>query len=150
MSTPNSRNSGDLVAQPKIVDVSYKINCVSHISAVTSTYYVDVKLFLHWTDKNFIGRKKNDTVDIRTEGSWNPDIIITNEHQLVSVIEHKEVKVTNSNTGEIKSSVQFRGTLFINVSFFLSILVYVSYFQYFVLFRIWTYRFSHLTAKTFK
>jgi hypothetical protein len=100
---------------PKYVDVSYKINCVSHIDSVTSTYYVDVKLFYHWIDPNFIGRKKNETVDIKTEGSWNPDIIVTNEHELVSVEDHREVKVNNPTTGEIKSSTQYRGTLFINV-----------------------------------
>lgn len=101
----------------KYVDVSYKINCISHIDAVTSTYYVDVKLFFHWVDPNFIGRKKNETVDIKTEGSWNPDIIVTNEHELTSVEAHREVKVNNPATGEIKSSIQYRGTLFINVRF---------------------------------
>lgn len=102
--------------EPKIVEVSYKINCLSHIDAVTSTYYVDVKLFYHWTDPNFIGRKKNELVDIKTEGSWNPDIIVTNEHELNVVEDHREIKVNNPKTGEIKSSIQYRGTLFISVS----------------------------------
>ena len=104
--------------EPENVDISYKINCISHIDALTSTYYIDVKLFMHWKDKNFIGRKKNESVNIETEGSWNPDIIITNEHELVNVAEHREIKVTNSATGEIKSSIQYRGTLFINVRAF--------------------------------
>jgi hypothetical protein len=98
------------------VDVSYKINCISHIDSVTSTYYVDVKLFLHWIDPNFIGRKKNQTIDIKAEGSWNPDIIVTNEHELSSVEAHREVKVNDPVKGEVKSSIQYRGTLFINVS----------------------------------
>jgi hypothetical protein len=102
---------------PKYVDVSYKINCISHIDSVTSTYYIDVKLFFHWVDPNFIGRKKNESVDIKTEGSWNPDIIVTNEHELASIEEHREVKVNNPTIGEIKSSIQYRGTLFINVRF---------------------------------
>lgn len=102
---------------PKYVDVSYKINCISHIDSVTSTYYIDVKLFFHWVDPNFIGRKKNESVDVKTEGSWNPDIIVTNEHELASIEEHREVKVNNPTIGEIKSSTQYRGTLFINVRF---------------------------------
>lgn len=101
---------------PRKVEVSYKINCISHIDSVTSTFYVDLKLFYHWTDPNFIGRKKNEQVDIKKEGSWNPDIIISNEHQLTSIEAHREVRVNNSKTGEIKSSVQYRGTLFINAS----------------------------------
>jgi hypothetical protein len=102
--------------EPQVVDVSYKINCISHIDVVTSTYYIDVKLFLHWKDKNFIGRKQNERVDIKTEGSWNPEIIITNEHELKSVADHHEVKVTDPATGEIKYSTQYRGTLFVTVS----------------------------------
>lgn len=101
---------------PRFVDVSYKINCISHIDSVTSTYYVDVKLFFHWIDPKFIGRKKNESVDIKTEGAWNPDIVVSNEHQLTSVDNHRDIKVNNSATGELKSSVQYRGTLFINVS----------------------------------
>jgi hypothetical protein len=101
---------------PRIVDVSYKINCVSHIEEVTSTYYIDMKLFYHWTDKNFIGKPKGEVVDLK-EGSWNPEITVTNEHKLERVLDRdqNEVKVTNSKTGEIKYSVHFRGTLFINV-----------------------------------
>eukprot|EP01032_Pedospumella_encystans_P024128 gene24128-27298_t len=99
---------------PRFVDVSYKINCISHIDSVTSTYYIDVKLFFHWIDPKFIGRKKNESVDIKTEGAWNPDIVVTNEHQLTSVDQHRDIKVNNSATGELKSSNQYRGTLFIN------------------------------------
>jgi hypothetical protein len=101
---------------PRAVDVSYKINCISHIDSVTSTYYIDVKLFHHWIDPKFIGRKKNESIDIKAEGAWNPDIVVTNEHELTSLETHREVKVNNSTTGEIKSSIQYRGTLFINVS----------------------------------
>lgn len=100
---------------PRFVDVSYKINCISHIDSVTSTFYVDVKLFYHWKDPKFIGKKKNESVDLKAEGAWNPDIIVTNEHELVSVDEHRDVKIINSATGEVKSSTQYRGTLFINV-----------------------------------
>jgi len=108
---------------PRFVDVSYKINCISHIDSVTSTYYVDVKLFFHWIDPKFIGRKKNESVDIKTEGAWNPDIVVTNEHQLTSVDQHRDIKVNNSATGELKSSNQYRGTLFINVR---AVFVYIS------------------------
>lgn len=101
---------------PRAVDVSYKINCISHIDSVTSTYYVDVKLFFHWTDPKFIGRKKNESIDLKAEGAWNPDVIVTNEHQLTSIDAHRDIKVNNSVIGELKSSVQYRGTLFINVS----------------------------------
>lgn len=104
---------------PKVVEVSYKINCLSHIDSVTSTYYCDVKLFYHWKDPNFIGRKKNELVDIKTEGSWNPDIIVTNEHELSIIEDHREIKVNDPQTGEIKSSIQYRGTLFINVRIFI-------------------------------
>jgi hypothetical protein len=131
------------------VDVSYKINCISHIDSVTSTYYVDVKLFFHWIDPNFIGRKKNETIDIKAEGSWNPDIIVTNEHELSSVEAHREVKVNDPVKGEVKSSIQYRGTLFINVSItVLYLLVSTVKLQHSC--RIWTLQPSRSTAKTSK
>lgn len=104
---------------PKTVDVSYKINCISHIDAVTSTCYIDFKLFLHWTDLKFVGRSKTELIDLKAEGAFNPDIIVSNEHELLNSEEHREVKVTNPITGEIKSTARYRGTLFINVRKFI-------------------------------
>lgn len=101
--------------EPRYVDVSYKINCISHIDSVTSTYHIDMKLFYHWTDPRFIGRKKNESVDMKAEGAWNPDIVVTNEHELITTDAHRDIKVNNPKTGEVKQSIQYRGTLFINV-----------------------------------
>lgn len=96
---------------PRVVEISYGINCVSNISAATSTYEIDVNLYFHWIEPLAIGRNKKKTLDLEAEGLFDPDIRISNEHELE--ILNQSVKLVNSQTGEIKCSLHCRGSLFI-------------------------------------
>ena len=95
---------------PRKVYVAYKVNCISDISAIMSTFSIDIKLFYYWEDPKFIDCKKNSDVDLSEKGCFNPDIVITNGHDLKE--ESRTVKVNKPKTGEIKCSVHYVGTVF--------------------------------------
>ena len=82
-----------------LIEVAYKINCISNIDSIKSTFEVDIKIFVYvkpysfycisntneynmsaftysyWKDKKLIGRKKGSAVHLETEeGLFNPDI----------------------------------------------------------------------------
>lgn len=97
--------------EPVKVYVSYKVNCVSDISAILSTFEVDIKIFYYWVDAKLIGKKKNSDVDFSEDKTlFNPDVVITNEHNLEE--RSRTVKVNNPKTGEVKCSLQYNGTVF--------------------------------------
>lgn len=95
----------------KKVEVAYKINCISNIDSITSTFEVDIKIFLYWKDPKLIGKKKGTVVDISSDGLFNPDIRITNEHAIVE--DSNEVKMLDSSTGSVKQSIEAKGTCFL-------------------------------------
>lgn len=98
--------------EQKKVFVAYKINCLSDISAVMCTFYTDMKVFYCWTDEKLIGRKKGETIDYEAEkGLFDPDIQITNEHDLQEI--SNVTKIVDSATGEVKRTIQFKGTVFL-------------------------------------
>ena len=98
--------------EPMIVTVAYKINCISDVGAVMWTFYADMKVFYGWIDKNLVGREKGATINYdEEEGLFEPDIQITNEHDLKEI--SNITKIVNSKTGEVKRTVQFKGTLFL-------------------------------------
>lgn len=99
---------------PKVVELAYKINCVSDVSAVSCTFEVDIKIFLFWTDEKLIGRKKESFVDYETEKDlFEPNIIVTNEHQLTVVEKDCNTKINDSETGGVKRTQHFKGTVFL-------------------------------------
>ena len=57
------------------VFVSYKISWLADISAITSTFKAQFKMFYKWTDPNLIGLPKDSKVDFKKlPGILNPDI----------------------------------------------------------------------------
>mmetsp|Transcript_23398 Transcript_23398/g.22536 ORF Transcript_23398/g.22536 Transcript_23398/m.22536 type:complete len:803 (+) Transcript_23398:414-2822(+) len=95
----------------KQVFMSYKINCVSDISEILCTFEVDLKVFFRWNDDALIGRKKGSSVDIEEKGLYDPDIVITNEHNISEV--SSVSKITDSATGAVKCSKHYKGTAFV-------------------------------------
>ncbi|CAK9251377.1 unnamed protein product [Sphagnum jensenii] len=87
----------------KTVALSYKINCVSDVSVVASTFEIDVKIFTYWTDEKLVGRKNGSFIDYEKEkGLFEPDIIVTNEFQLNVVDKDSNSKIIDPKTGEVK------------------------------------------------
>lgn len=98
---------------PKIVQLSYKINCISDVSAVMCTFEIDLKVFAYWCDPLLVGRKKGELLDYDAEKElFEPDIIVTNERELTLVEKDNNTKIIDSKTGEVKRSIHYRGTVF--------------------------------------
>lgn len=95
--------------QQRKVFVSYTINVVSEINALTSTFKVDLKLFYEWKEPLVGDRPKGSIVDISKEKLWNPEIIIVNSHSLVE----ESCKIVVSKPGEIKMTSHLRGECFL-------------------------------------
>lgn len=95
--------------EQKQIEVAYKINCISNIDCVTSTFEIDIKLFIYWRDPKLVGRKKGAKVSF-DEGLYNPDIIIVNEHNLKRI--SNELKVVDGEVGLVKQSIEASGTCF--------------------------------------
>lgn len=95
----------------KQVFMSYKINCVSDISEILCTFEVDLKVFFRWNDDALIGRKKGSSVNMDEKGLYDPDIVITNEHNISEV--SSVSKITDSATGAVKCSKHYKGTAFV-------------------------------------
>jgi hypothetical protein len=94
------------------VYVAYKINCVSDINESSCTFEIDMKVFFSWWDEKLIGRKKGCDVNTKEEKDlFEPDIIVTNEHNLITV--SNSTKLVDSLTGEVKRTVTYKGTLFL-------------------------------------
>lgn len=99
---------------PKVVDLAYKINCVSDVSAVSCTFEIDIKIFLFWADEKLIGRKKGSPVDYEAEKDlFEPNIIVTNEHQLTIVEKDCNTKIDDPKTGGVKRTEHLKGTVFL-------------------------------------
>eukprot|EP01035_Chromulina_nebulosa_P018839 gene18839-24624_t len=93
------------------VYVAYKINCLSEINAILSTFKIDVKIFYTWYDPALIGRKKiSESEYINDSSLFHPEIIVTNGHDLEE--KSKTVKIADSKTGEFKLTVHYVGTLY--------------------------------------
>ena len=97
--------------QPTIVEVGYKINCVSNVSALDSTYDIDINVHLYWRDPKAIGIPNKSVLDLQQMKLFDPELVISNQH-ILTEIAHKS-KVVDSSTGEIKCSLQYRGSAFI-------------------------------------
>ena len=96
----------------KEVSMAYKINCVSDISEVSCTFVIDMKVFFTWTDEKLIGKKSGATINYEEEkGLFDPDIVVSNEHDLN--LESTVTKLVNSETGEIKRTCSYKGTVFL-------------------------------------
>lgn len=109
-----SSKSNQGTKAPKVVELAYKINCVSDVSAVSCTFEVDIKIFLYWTDDKLIGRKKGSFIDYEAEKDlFEPNIIVTNEHQLTVVEKDCNTKIDNDKTGGVKRTAHFKGTVFL-------------------------------------
>ena len=93
------------------VFVSYKINCVSEIDAINSTFLVDIKIFYTWVDALLIGKKEVTEEDyLSNKKLFDPQLIITNGHDLRDV--SKTMKITDSSIGEVKWTVHTVGTVY--------------------------------------
>lgn len=49
---------------PTIVEVGYKVNCISNVSVVSSTYEIDINVNLYWKDPRAIGMEEKSQLDI--------------------------------------------------------------------------------------
>jgi len=94
---------------PIVLQVTYKINTVSQIESVASTYDIDIKVFYVWTDEMAIGLEGH--IDLQAEGLFDPEIEITNARNLEEL--SVDTKVIDADIGQIKVSTHYRGTLFI-------------------------------------
>lgn len=96
----------------KVVKIAYKINCISDINSVSCTFEISMKIFYIWEDKKLIGRKKGSSVEYEEDdGLFNPEIGITNDHNLEEI--SKVTKITDSDKGEIKQTITYKGTVFL-------------------------------------
>jgi hypothetical protein len=94
------------------VGIAYKVNCVSDISEVSCTFVVDMKVFFSWKDDKLIGRKNGASINYEEEkGLFDPDIVVTNEHDLN--LESSVTKLTDPETGEVKRTNSYKGTVFL-------------------------------------
>lgn len=96
--------------EQKQIEVAYKINCISNIDCVTSTFEIDIKIFIYWKDPKLVGRKKGDKVSF-DEDIYNPDIVIVNEHNMKRI--SNELKMVDGETGLVKQSIEASGTCFL-------------------------------------
>lgn len=101
----------DKSADTHFVEVSYCINYISNIEAVTSTFEVDAEVCLFWLEPKVIGRKEGEVLNLKKEKLFDPDIYVTNEHRLKPL--QFITTVSNSKLGEVRSRVHIHGTLFI-------------------------------------
>jgi hypothetical protein len=100
-----------VVKEPKKIYVSYKINLISEINAILSTFLIDVKIFFTWTDEALIGVKKiNDEEYFGNKKYFDPQIFVTNGHDLNE--KSKTIKITNEETGEVKLTVHYVGSVY--------------------------------------
>jgi hypothetical protein len=95
------------------VDVAFKINHISDIESIDSTFTISIKIFYHWEDPKLVGHKKCvlSESEVEENGYFDPDIIITNDFEMCVV--SKEFKVIDSKTGAVKVSVLTKGKCFI-------------------------------------
>lgn len=98
-------------SDPLEVEIGYKVNCVSDIQVISSTFTVDIKLFYRWKDPRAIGIAKGTYVDVHEKGLFEPEIVVCNAHALELTSE--TTKISDSTTGELKRTLDYKGSLFI-------------------------------------
>jgi len=98
-------------SEPTIVEVGYKVNCVSNVSAVDSTYDIDINVHLHWFEPKAIGMQNRSVLDLQKLKFFDPEIVVSNQHVLTELMHSS--RLVDSTTGEIKTSLQYRGSVFI-------------------------------------
>jgi hypothetical protein len=97
---------------PKKIYVSYKVNLISEINAILSTFLIDAKVFFTWTDEAVIGQTKlKDDEYFGNKKYFDPQIIVTNGHDLKDP-PARSVKITNPETGEVKVTVHYVGSVY--------------------------------------
>jgi hypothetical protein len=94
----------------RVAQVAYKITRISNIDPKSSTFYIDMKLYVHWTEPK-AGGMTGKIKDFAATNFLNPEIEITNEKKMDLV--SSSYKVVESETGKIKHSMRLRGTCFI-------------------------------------
>ena len=100
--------------EQKILELSYKINCVSDIDPVSCTFAIDIKCFMYWDDAKLIGRKNGSFINYDTEkGLFEPDIIVTNDHDLIEVVKDQNTKIVDPEKGSVKRTMHYKGTVFL-------------------------------------
>lgn len=97
--------------EPKVIQVSYKINLISEINAILSTFLIDVKIFFIWTDEACKGLETlKDSEYFGNKKYFDPQIIVTNGHTLEE--KSKTVKLQDSKTGEVKVTIHYVGLVY--------------------------------------
>ena len=112
-STPRLTKSKVIDAKVPIeVFVCYKINCISDIDVLKSTFLIDIKIFLTWTDEALIGFKGDlSTETYKTNKDlFDPQIIVTNGHDLKEI--ERNLKIIDKSSGEVKLTLHCIGTLY--------------------------------------
>jgi chromatin remodeling complex protein RSC6 len=112
----SKEGKGDKKKKEKVpfreVGIAYKVNCVSDISEVSCTFVIDMKAFFSWKDEKLIGRKNGANINYEEEkGLFDPDIVVSNEHDLK--LESSVTKLTDPDTGEVKRTNSYKGTVFL-------------------------------------
>ena len=100
-------------SEPKILELSYKVNCISDVDPVSCTFSIDIKVFMYWDDPKLIGRAKGDVDYTVEKGLFEPDIIVTNDHDLSEVEKDQNTKVVDSKKGSVKRTMHYKGTVFL-------------------------------------
>ena len=120
------------------VFVSYKVSWLADISAISSTFKAQFKMFYRWTDHNLIGMPKDSKVDFKKlPGVLNPDIellqsmdcelLSRSERRAASYLSFRQLltlfisfflfrsstRIVNSLTGEVKITNEYKGSIFI-------------------------------------
>jgi len=65
----------------KDISVTYNIMNISGINALTSTFKIDIKIFLSWCDEKSVGMKEG-SLDLKSSGIEDPMIEIVNECEM--------------------------------------------------------------------
>ena len=114
--------SQQLIKQPKIILVSFKVNHVTEIDVVSCTFNVSCTLFYHWEDQSLIEQKLplGKISEKKLAPFSNPDIIVINNLTLVETSdygadanENSCIELINSETGAVKMTKHVKGKVFL-------------------------------------
>ena len=99
---------------PKIVEVGYKIKCISNVVSELSVFEIDIQVQLYWNDPETIGLPNKSLINFDDSSSkkyFNPQIVVSNQSELREV--SRSNRLEDSKTGRMKCSVEYRGIVFI-------------------------------------
>lgn len=94
------------------VFLACKINCISNINAIKSTFYADMTVHCTWTDPKLIGKKKGEIINYKQRGNgfFDPEIYVTNYRNGKRMLLSAITTIRHSMKGEVERCIHIKGT----------------------------------------